>query len=197
LQLIDMAPMSEKAMVKAQAKAQAEAAKEAKRVEETNIIMASLYKAGISDDISPEQLEMQKTMEEGHTCACDCANTVKKSTFYANVGVCFVMCVVFMVFHLLTGKLHDRHCMLFTSANPGLVESIGAFAADINTLKADHTTEIVARGLNVDSSTFVADSVCTLTSGSTYPTPSKAFVTKNIGGVTVTDHVMVTSTAAQ
>jgi hypothetical protein len=192
-----MTPMSEKAMAKAHAKAQAKAAKEAKRAEETKIILANLAKAGLWAETNSEHLEIQKTMEEGHKCACDCANTVKKSTFYVNMAVCFFMCVVFMALQLLTSKFPGRHYMLFLSANTCLGASMGAFAADIDTLKADHRTEIIARGLNVDSSTSVTDSVCTLTSGSTYPTPSKGFVTKNIGSVTVTDHVMVTPTAAQ
>jgi hypothetical protein len=195
--------MSEKAMARAQAKAQAKAVREAERAEETKIIVANLCKAGLLTETNSEYLGIQKTMEEGHKCACDCDNKVKKSSFYANMyanmAVCFVMFVVFLVLQLMTGKLHDRHHMPFLSANSCLAGSIGAFAADIDTLKAGHSTEIdiVARGLNVDSSTFIADSVCTLTTGSTYPTPSKAFVTKNIGGVTVTDHVMVTPTAAQ
>lgn len=75
---------------------------------------------------------------------------------------------------------------------------MGALAADVDALHAAHTTDIVARGLDIDlSSTFVPGSVCTLSTRTTYPTPSKGFVTKNVGGVSVTDHIMVTPTAAQ
>jgi hypothetical protein len=63
----------------------------------------------------------------------------------------------------------------------------GAFAQDVDEPEASQITQIVARGFEVNSTSFGTGSVCSLTSGTTYPTPSAAFVTTEIvDGATAT-----------
>jgi hypothetical protein len=78
-------------------------------------------------------------------------------------------------------------CLLL-SANHYLV-GIGAFAQNVDAPEAADTARVVARALEVNSTTSAADSACTactMLSGSIYPAPSAVSVTTTVDAATAT-----------
>jgi hypothetical protein len=64
--------------------------------------------------------------------------------------------------------------------------AIGALAQNVDGPEAAAITHVVARAVEVNSTTSVADSACTKPSGSTYPAPSAVSVTATVDAATAT-----------
>lgn len=201
-----MDSVSAKREAKAQAKA-AKAAKKAKDLEESKTMIERLVKAGFLDechlikDSQPAQsVQTEEGGQEDNTNdakhdKCDCARS-KKKHFLANMGFCFFLFLAFLVIHFVTSRFPSSPLLFL--ANTCLANSVGGvFAADVGTPEAGHTTQAVARGLDVDSVTPVTDSSCTVTPGSTYPTPSAAFPTATFNGAMATGRGPVTPISSQ
>ncbi|KAK4240000.1 hypothetical protein C8A03DRAFT_31930 [Achaetomium macrosporum] len=72
------------------------------------------------------------------------------------------------------------------------IDNMGVSAADTSVTQPIEPTQVTARGLAVDGA-IVSDSACTVTSGTTYPTPSAGYVTDAVSEINGTLIVVVSS----